>query len=155
MAAAAGDDARAGSGGKTEIRTERLHDLQVLLGDADLRHLLHIAGGGLEDAAVLGDELLGFLPAGIRPDSSPRKPSGRPWSKRPSPPVRTPGASIPFWPRAGATTGTLISPFGGMGSWSLSGRLPGLPSSTFSAVGLGFLPLGSHKIFPPFKGIRL
>src|SRR5699024_8546339 len=65
-AAAAGDDARAGSGGKTEIRTERLHDLEVLLGDADLRYLLHIAGGGLEDAAVLGDELLGFLPAGIR-----------------------------------------------------------------------------------------
>ena len=47
--------------------------------------------------------------------------------------------------------GHFNSPFGGMGSWSLSGRLPGFPSSTFSAVGLGFLPLaaiGVHLLLP-------
>ena len=38
---------------------------QVLLGDADLRNLLHIAGGRLEDGAVLGNERLGFLPSGV------------------------------------------------------------------------------------------
>jgi len=36
--------------------------------------------------------------------------------------------------------GHLMLPLGGIGSFSLSGRLPGLPSSSFSAEGFGFLP---------------
>ena len=52
--------------------------------------------------------------------------------------------------------GHFSSPFGGMGSWSLSGRLPGLPSSTFSAVGLGFLPraaMGAYLLLPFFLSL--
>ena len=44
----------------------------------------------------------------------------------------------------------VIVPLGGIGSFSLRGRLPGLPSSIFSAVGLGFLPRVAirHTSFP-------
>ena len=46
-----------------------------------------------------------------------------------------------FFASASSHDGHLIVDFGGTGSCSLSGCLPGLPSSIFSAVGLGFLPL--------------
>ena len=47
---------------QTKLRAEGLHDLQVLHGDTDLRYLLHISAGRLEDGAVLRQEFLRFTP---------------------------------------------------------------------------------------------
>ena len=46
-----------------------------------------------------------------------------------------------FFASSNSQVGHLMLPLGGIGSFSLSGRLPGLPSRILSAVGLGFRPL--------------
>ena len=60
------NDPASGGRGQTELLSELVHDLQISLGDGHLWHLLPVAGRGLDDSAMLGDELLSLLPSGIR-----------------------------------------------------------------------------------------
>ena len=139
LATGIGNDPAPGRRRQTKLLTKTAHNFEVGLGDRNLRHLLPVPGRRFHDGSMSGDEFFGFLPPGIRLTVSGK--SGHIHFSQDAEVFQLPGGPSPFLFRFGFQH---IGHFGafciGLGSYSLSCRFPGLPSSFLIAVGFGFLP---------------